>query len=82
MEDEGLLPTHHQKIRVFAGAMKPWEQIGMQLASLRKCCQSCDLDESISTLTNLVPDYIPSVDLSRKAAAQSVGPAARAFEAV
>ena len=83
VEDEGLLPTHHQKIRVFAGAIKPWEQIGMQLGSLRKCCHSYDLDESIAMLTQLVPDYVPSAGLSRDSARNGVkAAAARAFEAV
>ena len=31
-EGEGLLPTHHQKIRVFAGAMTPWTGIQGRLA--------------------------------------------------
>jgi FlaA1/EpsC-like NDP-sugar epimerase len=76
VEDEGLLATHHQKIRVFAGEMKPWEQIGSQLEGLRKCCDGSDVEESVTILREMVPDYVPSADLSRQ-----VG-AARAFEPV
>jgi FlaA1/EpsC-like NDP-sugar epimerase len=82
VEEEGMLATHHQKIRVFAGAMKPWEQIGNQLAGLRRSCAGGDLDGSVAILTEIVPDYVPSADLSRRAAAKVLSKAARAFEAV
>jgi FlaA1/EpsC-like NDP-sugar epimerase len=83
VEDEDLLPTHHQKIRVFAGAMKPWDQIGTQLTRLRRCCECGDAGEVVTMLRDMVPDYAPSEDLSRGGAARSLkAAAARAFEAV
>jgi FlaA1/EpsC-like NDP-sugar epimerase len=82
VEDEGLLATHHRKIRVFAGEMKPWEQIGSQLEGLRQCCSGGDVDESVTILREMVPDYVPSADLSRQVASNRVKGAARAFEAV
>ncbi|MGD1072679.1 MAG: nucleoside-diphosphate sugar epimerase/dehydratase [Bryobacteraceae bacterium] len=82
VEDEGLLATHHRKIRVFAGEMKPWEQIGSQLAGLRRCCNGSDVEESVTILREMVPDYVPSADLSRQGARNAVNSPARAFEAV
>ncbi len=82
VEEEGLLPTHHQKIRVFAGAVMPWEQIRVQLGGLRKNCAIGDVGELVTLLREIVPDYVPSADLSRQASASSQKARARAFEAV
>jgi FlaA1/EpsC-like NDP-sugar epimerase len=82
VEEEGLLPTHHQKIRVFAGAVMPWEQISGQLGGLRKNCAIGDVDELVTLLREIVPDYVPSADLSRQASASNQKARARAFEAV
>ena len=49
-EDEGLLDTHHEKIRIFAGMTRPWPEIDRQLGELRKHCASRDLDEIVGGL--------------------------------
>jgi FlaA1/EpsC-like NDP-sugar epimerase len=83
VEDEDLLPTHHQKIRVFAGAMKPWDEIGTQLTGLRRSCDGGDAGELVTMLRDMVPDYAPSAELSKRSAPNSLKAAsARAFEAV
>jgi hypothetical protein len=62
--------------------MKPWEQIGNQLAGLRTSCARGDVEESVTVLRDIVPDYAPSDDLSRRAIANGLTKAARAFESV
>ena len=38
-EGEDLLPTHHEKIRVFGGAMMAWTEIQEQIGRARHCKQ-------------------------------------------
>jgi FlaA1/EpsC-like NDP-sugar epimerase len=80
--EEGLLATHHRKIRIFAGKTKPWAQMGLQLAGLRKSCNGYRMHESVSMMKELVPDYIPSAGLSRRVTANGRNGAARELEAV
>ncbi len=51
----------------------------VQLAELRKSCTGYELDESVSMLKELVPDYMPSASLSRRVAADGPHEALRAL---
>jgi FlaA1/EpsC-like NDP-sugar epimerase len=62
-EAEGLLPTHHEKINVFAGASMPWPEIERHLARLRTSCRERNCDELISVVKQVVPEYRPSAEL-------------------
>ena len=62
-EAEGLLPTHHEKIRVFAGADMPRADIERCLSRLQSCCRERDSDGLISVLRQAVPEYKPSAEL-------------------
>jgi FlaA1/EpsC-like NDP-sugar epimerase len=62
-EAEGLLPTHHEKINVFAGASMPWPEIERHLARLRTACRERHGDELLSVVRQVVPEYRPSAEL-------------------
>jgi FlaA1/EpsC-like NDP-sugar epimerase len=62
-EAEGLLPTHHEKIQVFAGEGRPWEEIERCLSRLRTCCRDRNCDGVISSLRHAVPEYRPDPGL-------------------
>jgi len=62
-EAEGLLPTHHEKIQVFAGEGRPWEEIDQCLSRLRTCCRDRNCDGVISIVKQAVPEYRPSAEL-------------------
>ena len=61
--DEDTLPTHHEKIMIFAGNGLPF--IGMEpyLDVLRECCEHRDLAGLVLTFKDLIPDYNPSSDV-------------------
>jgi FlaA1/EpsC-like NDP-sugar epimerase len=62
-EAEGLLPTHHEKINVFAGASMPWPEIERHLGRLRTACRERNGDELLSVVRQVVPEYRPSAEL-------------------
>jgi FlaA1/EpsC-like NDP-sugar epimerase len=64
-EKEGLLPTHHEKIQVFAGEGMPRTETEQYLARIRTCCRERNCDELISIIGEVVPEYRPSADLTR-----------------
>ena len=71
-EGEGLLPTHHHKIKVFSSEIMPWSEIETQLLKLRRRCVSRSGDEVVMQLRNVVPDYAPAGELTRRAAMSGV----------
>ncbi len=77
-EAEGLLPTHHEKINVFAGEAMPWPEIERHLARLRTACRERNFDELISMVRQVVPEYKPSAELT---AGLPAGTGARAVAA-
>jgi FlaA1/EpsC-like NDP-sugar epimerase len=62
---EGLLPTHHEKINVFAGEAMPWPEIERYLSRLRASCRERNCEEVISVVRQAVPEYKPSAELMR-----------------
>jgi FlaA1/EpsC-like NDP-sugar epimerase len=59
-EAEGLLPTHHEKIRVFAGEERPWLEMERLLGRLRASCRERNREEALATARELAPEYEPS----------------------
>lgn len=62
-EAEGLLPTHHEKIQVFAGEGMPRPDLEWYLSRLHNYCRERDCDGVISVLKQAVPEYQPSAEL-------------------
>jgi FlaA1/EpsC-like NDP-sugar epimerase len=62
-EAEGLLPTYHEKIQVFAGEGIPEAEIERYLSRLQTCCLERDCDGVISVVRQIVPEYRPSPEL-------------------
>jgi FlaA1/EpsC-like NDP-sugar epimerase len=65
MHDEGLAPTHHEKIRIFDGATKPWRELEVQLKDLRRCCTLRDARGTVVRIGEMLPDYLPSPELAK-----------------
>jgi FlaA1/EpsC-like NDP-sugar epimerase len=56
-EGEGMLPTHHEKIKVFSSPTLPWPELESRLRRIRTCCQSREGDDLIDLIREAVPDY-------------------------
>jgi len=63
MANEDMLPTHHEKIKIFSGASLPWEEMSVSLARLRSACERRDVRSLLSELMHIVPDYIASKEV-------------------
>jgi FlaA1/EpsC-like NDP-sugar epimerase len=61
---EGLLPTHHEKINVFAGEAMPWPDVERYLSRLRTSCRERNCEGVISVVRQAVPEYKPSAELT------------------
>jgi FlaA1/EpsC-like NDP-sugar epimerase len=70
-DSEGLLPTHHEKIQVFAGEGMPRRDMEWHLSRLYAGCQDHDCDAVLSLIRQLVPEYRPSGDLAPAARAHT-----------
>jgi FlaA1/EpsC-like NDP-sugar epimerase len=64
-EHEGLLPTHHEKIRIFEGEMRTREELKKPLAQLQLCCRDRDNREMLGLLREVVPEYRPAKGLTQ-----------------
>jgi FlaA1/EpsC-like NDP-sugar epimerase len=62
-EAEHLLPTHHEKVRAFAGEGRPWPEIDRCLSLLRTSCRKRNCRELLSAIRQVVPEYSPSAAL-------------------
>ncbi len=54
---ENLTSTHHEKIRVFEGATRPWPELDGCLQRLRTCSQVRDVEGLLRALNDAVPEY-------------------------
>lgn len=79
-EAEDLLPTHHEKIRIFEGASRPWHELEARLQEIRYCCVRRDADGIIRNLTEVVPEYSAAVLV--KTAAATHAAISKQYEAV
>jgi FlaA1/EpsC-like NDP-sugar epimerase len=65
--DEHALATPHQRIKVFNGAHLAAGSASHHLASLRRACESRDLNALLIELKRIVPDYTVGEDLLKRA---------------
>lgn len=64
---EDTVPTHHDKVRIYAGNGMPHDDLAEWLQSFRAICESRDVGQLIVALKETVPDYNPSSSVLRKA---------------
>jgi FlaA1/EpsC-like NDP-sugar epimerase len=62
MDSEDMLPTHHEKIKIFRSAPPVRSQIAEWLDDLHLLLRAGDSEEVKSHLLKLVPEYIGAVD--------------------
>ena len=79
LREEDILPTYHEKVKIFAGCTIPWVAMELYLAKLRYLCSVRSFRDLILTLKEIVPDYNPSSDVLRRALVQA--PQAKAMAA-
>ena len=65
-EAEGLIETHHEKIRIFEGETRPAIEVERQLGRIRACCRERDCVELLGALREVVPEYTPGEELRRR----------------
>lgn len=58
--EEGLVNTHHSKIRVFAGVTLRWEGLAPRLEILRQSCETRSAHLLLEGIRGIIPDYTPS----------------------
>ena len=68
MDEEHILPTYHDKVRIFAGSSLPADTTMENLAALRAACERRDLATLVRELRRMVPDYTPSETLLERLA--------------
>ena len=64
--DESMLPTFHEKIRIFAANGLPAQSMEHYLATLREICTTRDLPRLVLTFKDAIQDYNPSSHLLRR----------------
>jgi len=62
-EAEGLVETHHEKIRIFEGETRPAGEVERQLGRIRACCKERDGRRLVELIREVVPEYCPGDDL-------------------
>jgi FlaA1/EpsC-like NDP-sugar epimerase len=67
-ESEGLLSTHHEKIRSFEGQTLPCTDVEQMLSRVRSCCKDRNGPEILSLLQELVPEYRPVQESTQRSA--------------
>lgn len=77
---EELVLTHHEKIRVFAGAGMPRAEMEWHLSHLQNGCRERDLASIISGLNHVVPEYHPNAELLNGRRHDAIGRAAAASD--
>jgi FlaA1/EpsC-like NDP-sugar epimerase len=66
MDDEHMLPTPHERIKVFAGSCLSGDGARRHLAILSEACERRDLRALLVELKSIVPDYTVSRELIQK----------------
>jgi FlaA1/EpsC-like NDP-sugar epimerase len=74
--EEGTAPTDHEKIKVFCGVGRPWNEVEARLNGIRTSCETRDIQELVILLRDLVPEYTPSTFVLEQVAT-SLQPAAK-----
>ncbi len=65
--DESILPTYHEKIKIFEGTSPSWHWMESELSHLQHLCAVRKFDELMVTMKNMVPEYNPSLEMLRRA---------------
>ena len=76
--EENTLPTFHEKIKIFAGPVLPFEEMDRRMAAIRTLCATRDSRGLLLELKDLVPEYNPSKQLLEKLLAPPKPPRALA----
>ena len=63
---ENMLPTYHEKIKIFAGNGVPAEGMAPHIRMIRELCLARNASGLVLELKNLVPEYNPSNELLRQ----------------
>jgi FlaA1/EpsC-like NDP-sugar epimerase len=63
LEQEGIKPTTHNKIRVFDGGKIRFEQVKAWLDALSAALEAKNVHQLIQTLLMMVPEYSPSEEI-------------------
>jgi FlaA1/EpsC-like NDP-sugar epimerase len=63
LEQEGIKPTTHEKIRVFDGGEVGFEQVKAWLDALSATLEAKNVHQLIQTLLMMVPEYSPSEEI-------------------
>jgi FlaA1/EpsC-like NDP-sugar epimerase len=63
--DENMVPTYHEKIKIFSGTTIPWSAMEEHLATVDRLCATRELNDLAFTLKTIVPEYNPSDELLR-----------------
>ena len=63
LEQEGIKPTTHEKIRVFDGGEVRFEQVKAWLDALSATLEAKNVHQLIQTLLMMVPEYSPSEEI-------------------
>ncbi len=58
IEGEDMLPTHHPKIGVWKNIPKDRQTLRSEIAKLIDIAQNQDYDAIVSTIKNLIPEYL------------------------
>jgi len=63
LEGEGGKPTNHEKIQVASSTQQPWEPLLQNLDLLYEASQNFRVDEVVTLMRKLVPEYRPVIKL-------------------
>jgi FlaA1/EpsC-like NDP-sugar epimerase len=61
--EEDTCPTHHEKIKVFAGPNIEWELLHSRILAMRELCELRDASRLLLMVKELVVEYNPSVEI-------------------
>jgi FlaA1/EpsC-like NDP-sugar epimerase len=70
---ENVIPTRHEKIRVYDGIGLSVQSMDRHIEQLRRICRSRDLTQLVSKLKEIVPDYEPSDQILKRTVATKRG---------
>ncbi len=72
MADEHIVPTHHQKIKIFTGESRPEAEMSVHLRRLRQACEQRDATTLVRELQCIVPDYAASQSVRERASCEDL----------
>ncbi len=66
LDDESTVPTHHERIKIFAGNRLGTTSANAILAELEDICEHRDVGALVLFLKQAIPDYNPSAEILRR----------------